>query len=236
MPRSPPWSITPCWPPTPPDMPSLDILRRRFANQHLTRPQATEPVEIVAHLGAVQAQDYAAAKWALALRLRGATDASLDAAFNAGAILRTHVLRPTWHFVAPADVRWLLELTAPRVRAVSVPYLRKHGLDTAALRKSRRVLERNLAGAALTREELAQPLAAAGLPVKGEALAYQLIAAELDGLICSGPRRGKQHSYVLLEERVAPARTLSREEALAELALRYLRSHGPALPQDLAWW
>ena len=99
-------------------MPDLDILRARFANQHLARPRLTDPVEMVAHLGAVQAQDYPAAKWALAQRLHGATDASLDAAFNAGAILRTHVLRPTWHFVAPADIRWLLALTAPRIKTV----------------------------------------------------------------------------------------------------------------------
>jgi hypothetical protein len=213
-----------------------DILSRRLHTQRLVGKPFATPAQAVSWHLAMQSQDYAGAKWAVGQRVARASDATVEAALERGAILRTHVLRPTWHFVAPADIRWLLELTAPRVRAISLPYLRKQGLDATALRKSRRVLERALAGAALTREELAKPLAAAGLPVKGEALAYQLIAAELDALICSGPRRGKQHSYVLLEERVAPTRTRSREEALAELALRYLQSHGPALPQDLAWW
>jgi hypothetical protein len=213
-----------------------DILNRRLYAQRLVGKSFATPAQAVSWHLAMQSQDYAGAKWAVGQRVARATDQTVEAALDRGAILRTHVLRPTWHFVTPVDIRWLLELTAPRVRAVSLPYLRKHGLDAATLRKSRRVLERHLAGTALTREELAAPLAAAGLPVAGEALAYQLIAAELDGLICSGPRRGKQHCYVLLEERVPPTPARSRDEALAELARRYLQSHGPALPQDLAWW
>jgi len=161
----------------------------------------------------------------------------VQAAFDAGKIVRTHVLRPTWHFVAAADVRWLLELTAPRVRAISLPYNRKHGLDAATLRKSRRVIEKQLAGGAQrTREELGTALTDAGLPAQGEALTLQMIAAELDAVIVSGAVRGKQHTYALLEERVPAAPKRTRDEALAELSLRYLQSHGPALPQDLAWW
>lgn len=190
----------------------------------------------MAHHLAMQSQDYGGAKWAIGQRLSGAIEADVDAAFDAGKVLRTHVMRPTWHFVAPADVRWLLELTAPRVRAFSAPYFRKHGLDAAALKKSRRVLEKQLAGTQRTREELGAALAEASLPVKGEALSYQLIAAELDGVIVSGARRGKQHTHALLEERVPPAPRRSRDEALRELALRYLQGHGPALPQDLSWW
>lgn len=190
----------------------------------------------MAHHLAIQSQDYGGAKWAVGQRLARATDTSLDAAFDAGEFVRTHVLRPTWHFVAPSDLRWLLELTAPRVRAISLPYLRKHGLDAAALKKSRRIIERELAGAERTRDELAAALAAAGLPTQGEAVSYQMIAAELDAVVVSGARRGKQHTYALVEERIAPAPRKTREEALAELALRYLQSHGPALPQDLAWW
>jgi hypothetical protein len=184
----------------------------------------------------MQSQDYGGAKWAVGQRLANATDAQVDAAFDAGQIVRTHVLRPTWHFVAPADARWLLELSAPRIRAFSAPYFRKHGLDAAALKKSRRVLEKRLVGKQLTRDELAEALTAAGLPTQGEALSYQLIAAELDAVLVSGAREGKQHTYRLFEERIAPAPRRTREEALAELSLRYLASHGPALPQDLAWW
>lgn len=213
-----------------------DIVRRRLQAQRLIGKPFGSPAQAVAWHLAMQSQDYGGAKWAVGQRVAGASDASVEAAIARGEILRTHVLRPTWHFVTPADIRWLLQLSAPRIKAASVPYFRKHGLDAAALRKSRRVLEKELPGRARTRDELAVPLAQAGLPTKGEALSYQMIAAELDAVVCSGPRRGKQHTYVLLEERVAQAPVRSRDEALAELALRYLQGHGPALVQDLAWW
>src|ERR1700687_2778816 len=108
----------------------------RLSNQQLTRTKFDQPTDIVAWLGAVQSQDYQAAKWALAMRLKGATDASLDQAFNDGAILRTHVMRPTWHFVAPADIRWLLALTAPRVNARNAYYYRKLELDGSVFKRS----------------------------------------------------------------------------------------------------
>jgi hypothetical protein len=213
-----------------------DVVWRRLRNQRLVGKPFRKPTDVVAHHLAMQSQDYAGARWAVGQRLTKADDTSVERAFDQGKILRTHVLRPTWHFVAPADVRWLQELTAPRVRQVSTPYFRKFGLDTPALKRSRRVLERALDGRALTRDELGEHLRAAKLPSQGEGLAYQLIAAELDAVVVSGPRRGKQHSYVLLEQRVPPTPRRERDEALAELALRYLQSHGPALPQDLAWW
>jgi hypothetical protein len=213
-----------------------DIVLRRLQNQGLLGKPFTRPEQVVARHLAMQSQDFGGAKWAIGQRLAVPTEASVDDAFQRGEILRTHVLRPTWHFVTPADIRWLLELTAPRIKAGSAPYFRKHGLEPASLRRSRRVLEQQLAGRQLTREELSVPLAEAGLPVLGEALSYQMIAAELDGVICSGARRGKQHTYALLEERVAKTTPLGRDEALAQLGLRYLQGHGPALVQDLAWW
>jgi hypothetical protein len=213
-----------------------DIVLWRLQNQGLLGKPFARPAQVITRLLAMQSQDFGGAKWAIGQRLAALTEASVDAAFQRGDILRTHVLRPTWHFVTPADIRWLLELTAPRIKAGSAPYFRRHGLDAASLRRSRRVLEKQLPGRQLTREELAISLAEAGLPVGGEALSYQMIAAELDGVICSGARRGKQHTYALLEERVAPTTRLGRDEALAQLAARYLQGHGPALVQDLAWW
>ena len=213
-----------------------DIVFWRLQNQGLLGKPFARPAQVVTRLLAMQSQDFSGAKWAIGQRLAAPTEASVDAAFQRGDILRTHVLRPTWHFVAPADIRFLLELTSPRIKAGSAPYFRKHGLDANSLRRSRRVLEKQLPGLQLTREELAVSLAEAGLPVRGEALSYQMIAAELDGVICSGARRGKQHTYALLEERVAPTTRLGRDEALAQLALRYLQGHGPALVHDLAWW
>jgi hypothetical protein len=214
-----------------------DVVAVRLAGQRLIGKAFRRVEEVVAWHLAMQSQDFGGAKWAIGQRLVRATDASVEAAFDQGKLLRTHVLRPTWHFVAPADVRWLQQLTAPRVRALSAPYFRKFGLDARVLGRSRRVLEKNLRdGRFATRDELALRLAEAGLPAKGEALTYQMMAAELDAVIVSGPRRGKQHTYALLEERVPRTEAKSRDEALAELSYRYLQSHGPALPQDLAWW
>jgi hypothetical protein len=192
----------------------------------------------VADLGAVQSQDYPAAKWALGMRVRNASDASIERAFADGAILRTHVLRPTWHFVAPADIRWMLRLTAPRVKAAMAFYDRAVGLAESDFERSNAAIARALEGGKLLiRPEIGDALREFGVSVPDNAtLGHMLIHAELDGVICSGPRRGKQFTYALLEERVASARSLDRDEALAELTHRYFTSHGPATERDFAWW
>ena len=220
-------------------MASSDIAHHRLYHQHLTANPFEKPADVVDWLVAVQAQDYFGAKWALGLRLRqDAHDADLDRAFNAGSILRTHVLRPTWHFVTPTDIRWLLALTAPRVLAVNAAMYRKLELDNATLKRGHKAMTKALHGGQhLTRDELRATLEKAGLAVgTGQRLAYMVMAAELDGLICSGPRRGKQFTYALLEERVPPVAPLQRDEALATLTRRYFASHGPATAQDFAKW
>jgi hypothetical protein len=216
-----------------------DILQLRLKNHHLMPPgQALATAQLVAHLGAVQAQDYPAAKWAVGQRLREATDAELDAAFDQGEILRTHVLRPTWHFVAPADLRWLLKLTAPRVKAIMRPYARGLGLDDEVLLRAETALVAALEGADdLTRAEVGEVLRAAGIEVHDGATLGQIVTrAELDGLVCSGRRRGRQHTYALLEKRTLPGREMSEDEMVVELTWRYFNSHGPALVADCAWW
>jgi hypothetical protein len=213
------------------------LIASRLGNQRLTRTTLRRPGDVVHWLGAAQAQDFATAKWGLALRARVLTEAAVDRAFNDGAILRTHALRPTWHFVTPADIRWILALTAPRVHAANAPYYLRNRLDRATLAKSRTVLERALRDAAhLTRVELAAALGARGIRASGERLAYIMMHAELEQVICSGPRRGKQFTYALLDERVPAAKTLPRDEALATLTRRYFTSHGPATVRDFAWW
>lgn len=188
-------------------------------------------------LDAVQSQDYAGAKWALAQRMIHATDAGLEQAFNAGEIVRTHVMRPTWHFVHPSDIRWLLALTAPRVHVLNGTMYRKLELDATVLTESAKVLTKALAGGnQLDRDELGAALAQAGIVASGQRLAYIVLWAELEALVCSGPRRGKQFTYMLLEERVPPAKPVPRDEALAELVRRYFTSHGPATLHDFAWW
>jgi hypothetical protein len=193
---------------------------------------------VVAWLGAVQAQDYHAAKWALGLRLKGATDETVERAFTTGSILRTHLLRPTWHFVAPTDIRWMLDLTAPRIHAASAYQYRKLDLDSKVFRRTRVALTKALQGGRqLTRDELRDVLAREGIAVRGlERMAHIMMSAELDGLVCSGGRSGKQFTYALLEERVPKSKTLKRDEALAELVKRFFVSHGPATIQDFVKW
>lgn len=215
------------------------ILRLRLANQHLSRQRLREPGEIVAHLGAVQSQDYPGALWALAQRLDRASLQSLESAFNRGDFLRTHVLRPTWHFVAPADIRWMVALTGPRIRRSMASRERELGMDQALVDRANDAIARTLEGGkALTRQELGAALTAAGIDWRsdGSVLAHLLSSAELAGVVCSGPMQGKQHTYALLEERVPPAPVLSREEAVAEVVCRYFTSHGPATLNDFAWW
>ena len=215
----------------------MDLARSRLVQQHLAGPPCQAPEDVVASLLAVQAQDFAGAKWALAQRAEAGADSKAQLAFDAGRILRTHVLRPTWHFVTPADIRWLLALTAPRVHAASAYYFRQLGVDAALAKRSKRRIERALSrGAHLTREELGQALGDKGRAMTGNRLAYVIIWAELDGLICSGAMRGKRHTYALLEQQAPSAPALARDEALASIALRYVSGHGPAQARDLAWW
>jgi hypothetical protein len=216
----------------------MSIARRRLARQHLIAPTLSDPAEVVRVFGAVQAQDYGGAKWALGMRTRGATDGSIERAFASGAILRTHVLRPTWHFVAPADIRWMLALTGPRVKATMSYYDRKLELDDALFRRSNDAIVRALRdGKQLTRAEIAQELRRAGVDVAGsQRLGHILLRPELDGVICSGARRGKQFTYALLDERVTRAPAMGRDESLLELTGRYFATRAPATANDLAWW
>ena len=193
---------------------------------------------MVRALGAVQSQDYSGAKWGLAQRIRGATDTSIEQEIDEGRILRTHVLRPTWHFVAAEDLRWMLELTAPRVSVANAQYGRHLGLDRKVFHRSNDVIARSLAGGnCLTRSELRLELERARLKIPtGQHLGHLMMQAELDRVVCSGPRRGKQFTYALLDERAAASTALSRDEALLELTRRYFTTRSPATPRDFAWW
>ena len=216
----------------------MNIAHQRLLNQHIALQTFQKPDDVVRWLGAVQAQDYAAAKWAVAQRTKGIVDSAVDQAFNKGEILRTHVMRPTWHFVAPEDIRWLLALTAPRVYAANAYQYRRLELDKATFKHSNAALTKALRDSQqLTRAELASVLQQAGIDASDLLrMTYLILSAELDGVICSGARRGKQFTYALLDERVPAAKTLSRAEALAELTRRYFTGHGPASAEDFVWW
>ena len=214
------------------------IAAQRLHNQVLTRAGLRRPEDVIKWLGAVQAQEYEPAKWALGIRMRdGAVDDIVERAFEEGRILRTHVMRPTWHFVTPDDIRWLAELTAPRLQRLISTYRRQLNLDTALLVRGTTIVERALRDRNyLTRNELGERLKRANLSLSGVRLGHLAMYAELEGVICSGPRRGKQFTYGLLAERAPQAVRMSRDESLATLARRFFSSHGPATIRDFVWW
>lgn len=215
----------------------LDISRLRLHNTGLGTSPFESPEAVVKHLGAVQAQDFAPAKWAVGLRMRNATDTTVERAFNEGKFLRTHVMRPTWHFIMPEDIQWMLELTAPRLKRILAPHEAKLDITPELLHQTQKAFTEALQGKKLlTRTELADILEQHKIPARGQRLNHIVMHAELDALICSGPRRGKQFTYGLLEEMIPKTKKLCRDEALAKLALKYFTGHGPAQLKDFAWW
>jgi len=218
-------------------MTNLDIAEQRIYNQHIARQTLNNPAELVKYMGAIQAQDYAGAKWAIGLRLQNSNDAAIDKAMADGSIIRTHVLRPTWHFVTPADARWMIDLTAPRINSSSASGYRRFQLDSAVLKRSNDILAKALEGGKqLSRPDVMGVLNQAGIATDELRFIHILMRAELDKVICSGGRQGKQFTYALFDDRVPKTGILSKDEALAELATRYFISHGPATLQDFTWW
>jgi hypothetical protein len=219
-------------------MPHLNeaLARRRAAAQGLAGPRDRSPAALVKRLGAVQAQDYPYALWSVAQRLAHDVGAVEDAV-GRGTILRTHVLRPTWHFVPRDDLRWMQALTSARVLAQTRPYDRRHGIDAALVQRSTTAIASAIAARGhLTRREIAVVLGQAGLRVSAWVVGELLMHAELHAVVCSGVPRGRQQTYALVEERAPRSAALDRDEALATLASRYFQSHGPATLRDFRWW
>lgn len=199
----------------------------------LTAPPRQAPADVVRHLLGVQAQDHQPATWSLGQRTAGATQTTVDAAFADGAFVRTHVLRPTWHFVHLDDLRWLQRLTGPRVQLRNASAYREEGWDAAGLAQATEVLLAALETGPLTRAQLSAVLAAHGVAASGRRLGCLLMHAELEALICSGPLAGKQHTHRLVPP--GPAGP-SGDDALALLGRRYAAGHGPVEARDLASW
>ena len=219
-------------------MNAKEIARRRIGNSRLTGDRFAAPDDVVRWHLAMQSQEYGPAKWSIGQRSSGLDDADVDSALTEGTIVRTHVLRPTWHFVARDDIRWLLALSGPRVQQGNAGRNRQLGLDARTLTRAEKVVTSILEGGnRLTRDELATELDRRKLDRGGQRMPYLLMHCELVGLIGSGGRKGKQHTYALLDERVpAHPRPLDRDDALVELVRRYLGSHGPATVKDMSWW
>jgi hypothetical protein len=215
------------------------VLRRRLATQRLTSAPLPRAAEVVRLLAAVQSQERDHALYSLALRTKAGTYGRVRAELDGGGFVRTHVLRPTWHFVAPEDLRWMLALTSPRVVRSMAARDRQLGLDDVRLlARSFEAIASLLEGRNfLTRKEIGQRLSGRrGVAQQGEQLGHVLLTAELRALICSGPTKGGQHSYALVDEVVPPARERDRAEAVVELLHRFLRGHGPAEVRDFTRW
>jgi hypothetical protein len=211
------------------------ILRRRLATQRLVGPKMPAATDVVRLLTCVQSQECAHAFWSLGMRSSAATMAEVQAEFDAGRFLRTHILRPTWHLVPAEDIRWILKVTSPRVQQVNWTIYRRENLDQAVLDRGTELIIQVLGGRRYqTRAEIGEALAGQGLPAEHLRLAYVIMNAELEGLICSGPMRGAQHTYALLDERVPSGG--QNDGDLPELARRFLAGHGPASAPDFARW
>ncbi|HYU34421.1 MAG TPA: winged helix DNA-binding domain-containing protein [Thermoanaerobaculia bacterium] len=215
----------------------LSIADRRLRSQRISGEGFKRPCEVVAWLGAVQAQDYLGALWALGLRMKTATEEVIEQAIADRTVVRTWPMRGTLHFVASADIRWMLALMAARTIAGRRGRHRQLELDQAVFDRSRDPVTRALVGGRqLTRDALYEVLEAAGVSTAGQRGIHILQRLALDGLLCFAARQGKQQTFALLEEWVPPAKVLDRDEALAALAERYFTSRGPATLQDFTWW
>ena len=214
-----------------------EISNARLINQKISIPEFNSALEVVRWMGAIQAQDYQMAKWAIGTRLSDPSDQKIESSFDKGDIIRVHVLRPTWHLIPAEDIFWMLRLTAPKIKSLSKSRHKELGLTEPVIRKTNSIIEKALSnGSELTREELSREFHKAKIKTDGNRLSHIMFCAELDGIVCSGAIKGNRQTYTLLSERVPRYKHLSKEESLAELAKRYLLSRSPATLQDFVWW
>ncbi len=218
-------------------MKAKDMAKARLSSQGIVGSKPLEAREAMARMTAIQAQDFEMAKWALGLRTAQPRRSRVEAAIDSGEIIRIHLLRPTWHLVARDDVRWILELSAPRIKAGLASRHRQLSITASVLGKSLKIMGRVLAERGqLGRKELISSLEEGGVATDESRASHLLLFAELEALICSGGNAGRETRYALLDERAPRGRGLGRDEALARLALSYFRSRGPAALEDFAWW
>jgi hypothetical protein len=218
-------------------MTESEIPAMRLSAQAIGGDRFKTPQQVVSWMGAMQAQDFNMAKWAIGIRMAKGTEHLIDAALSSGKIIRTHVLRPTWHFVSPADIRWMLDLSRARIQSQIKTRQKQLGLTPALLNKANTLLEKSLSNQNhLTRDELIALFNKSKIPTNDSRASHIFFAAELEGLICSGKSKNKKLTYALLNERVPRHKKITREEALAKLAGKYFSSHGPASIADFSWW
>jgi hypothetical protein len=209
----------------------------RLAIQQLSEQIHNSPKELVSWMGAIQAQDFNMAKWAIGIRLKSCAEKDIEDAFNRGDFMRTHIMRPTWHFVSSEDIRWLLELTGSRVKSACDSLAKGLNIDEKQYTKAYRLLGKVLRdNNHKTKEEIEEVFAQEGLIMSPRHINSYLMRAEADSVVCSGALKGKKQTYALLEERAPAGSNINKDEALAALAQKYMKSHSPASLQDFVWW
>ncbi len=213
-----------------------DIAKLRLINHHIAYSVAKEPGDVVASLGAIQAQDYQSALWGIGLRAKEVTLQEVESAIAGRAIVRIWLLRGTLHFVAAADVHWMLKLLGPQIITSSAGRHRQLKLDEAAFMRSEELFVEALQRGQLTRDEMLKVLEKGGISPEGQRGYHILWQAALKGVICFGPQNGKKQTFVLLGQYLPKGKSMKQDEALSELARRYFSSRGPALLEDFAWW
>jgi hypothetical protein len=214
-----------------------EIAARRLRNQRLSGPPLESVTDVVRWFGGMQFQEYPVARWSIGQRTTGVDEAAVDQALAAATVIRTHVLRDTWHLVASADLHWMMALTGPRIHQRNATMYRRCELDAQLLARTDGLIAAALAdGQQLTRREIGALLADNGIAAEGLRLGYVLMHAEIELVICSGGLRGKQQTYALVDGRVPASPSMPRDQALAELVRRYFTSHGPATVKDMSWW
>lgn len=217
-------------------MSHLSIAHERLLRQYIATPTFKTPLDVVSHMGAVQAQDYLGSLWAIGLRMEHATEVNIEDAVRTKSIIRTWPMRGTLHFVASRDARWMLSLMTPRIVAGSLGRFKQLGLDDDILARARRSWEHALRDGPLARTEMYAALESAGISTAGYRALHLLGRLAQEQVICFGPRQGKQHTFALFDQWVPPTTPKTTEESLGEITVRYFTSHGPATIQDMGWW
>jgi hypothetical protein len=214
------------------------LLTHRMNNQQIVNSRFDKPVDLVKWMGAIQAQDFFGSLWSIGMRLnRSLTESQVENAISERSIVRTWPMRGTLHFVHSTDVHWMLKYLTPRVFTRFESILKKEGIDLKIRTKAKKIWEKTLAGEnLLTRDEMYAALEKSKISTSGTRGLHLLAVAAQERLICFGPRKGKQQTFTLLEEWIPSPSIPPKEEAMSILAARYIKSHGPVMIEDFAWW
>lgn len=209
----------------------------RLLSQHLVSPQFASPSEVVAHFGAMQAQDYRMVQWAVAMRTKNPKSSDYAKAFNNGEIIRMHLLRGTWQLVSSKDYRWMLNLCAPKSRMIINGWMKSNGISISEeeYQEIREIITET-ADHSVTKFDFAASIENKGIVIDDHRLSYHIRMAELDGLICSGNIHSSKSTYILTSLKIPETQSISKEEALKRLTVKYFQSHSPATFEDFVWW